>query len=170
MGIRDVTGPKSVENPAPLIAGLDFYVKTTGDDDNGGTSWDDALLTGVVEISYIYGHVTTVLAADVGNCKLELDDGTAQTDITSAVDISSAPEDSFVGKITTLGAALGYESAAAAWVLDWLSGLSAGITVGQKASIDTFIRFNYVGNAASGAIKWECQWRPLNDDGFLVGV
>lgn len=123
-------------------------------------------VTGAVSIARIYGHVTSALNADVGACKLELDDG-AQTNITTAVDISSAPVDSFIGKTGALGAAIGYNTSAAGQLIDWIADLSAGFTITTKAGANNYIRLNNAGVATDGVIHFHCWWTPLSDNGFV---
>jgi len=131
-----------------------------------GSSKNLFKITGTVQIDYVFSHVSTALNADVGNCKLELFDGAA-TDITTAVDISSAPLDSFIGKAAAVGAAIVYKSSASASLIDWISTLFSGFTVVAKRGTDTYIRLNNAGTATDGVMHWHCRWSPLTDDGFV---
>ena len=135
---------------------------------NGAGSFKNLFkITGDVSIERIYGHVTSALNADVGACKFELDDSGAQTNITTAVDISSAPVDSFVGKTGALGAAIGYNTSAAGQLIDWIADLSAGFTITSKAGANNYIRLNNAGVATDGVIHFHCWWTPLSNDGFV---
>lgn len=135
---------------------------------NGAGSFKNLFkVTGAVSIQRIYGDVTTALNADVGACKFEFDDGTSQTNITAAVDISSAPLESFVGKTGALGAAIDYKSSATGQLIDWIADLSAGFTVTAKRGATNYIRFNNAGVATDGAIHFHCWWTPLSEDGFV---
>lgn len=138
---------------------------------NGAGSFKNLFkVTGAVSIQRIYGHVVTALNADTGACKFELDDGAAQTDITTAIDISSAPLESFIGKTGALATALDYNSSASGALIDWIADLSAGFTVTCKKDANNYIRLNNAGVATDGAIRFHCWWSPLSADGFVEPV
>ncbi len=159
---------------AQMWDGFDFddevYHRTDFSVVGGGSGSDNMFkVTGVVEVSYIYADVETVLASDVGNLKIDLYDGSSD-DITTAVDVSSAPAESFIVKTEDSGKALKYYSSANANLIEKVDIKKSTFTIQQKATTDTFIRCTWDGNAASGVIHWHCQWEPLTENGFLISA
>ncbi|MCP4573220.1 MAG: hypothetical protein GY838_12775 [bacterium] len=147
----------------------DAPTKTLTFDGTGGTSHNLFKVTGTVVITRLYADVATALNADVGSSKLESYDGAA-VDITTAVDISSAPINSFIGKFAGLATALGYKPSGTAAMVDWTSEYWTAFTLMAKEGADTFIRLNHANNPTDGALHWHCEWRPLTDDGFVEAV
>ena len=128
-------------------------------------------ITGIVEIEFIYGHVTTVLNADVDNLKLEISDG-SETNLTTTADVSSAPVDSFIGKTSDVASAITYDSSASAYVIENSNYRDPQVkfVIGAKTGTSTYIRCNVSGVATDGAIHWHCKYQPISDDGFLEAV
>lgn len=125
-------------------------------------------ITGIVEIEYIYGHITTVLNADVGNLKLEVYDGSA-SDLTTTANVSSAPLDSFIGKTSDTSSAITYETSASAYIVENSNYRDPQVkfVIGAKRGTSTYIRCNVAGVATDGAIHWHCKYKPVSDDGFI---
>ena len=126
-------------------------------------------VTGTAEIQFIFADVETALAADVGNLKIELYDGAA-TNITTNVDVSSAPVNSFIAKTEESTKALKYYTAASAMLIEKVDLKKSTFSIVQKNATSTYIRATWDGNAASGVIHWHCQWIPLTETGFIEAV
>ena len=138
----------------------------------GGGSTNLFKVIGTVEIMKIYGHVITALNADVDNLNLEFDADGTSVDITSAVDVSSAPVGSFFLKNDEASEALVYESSAAASIIEAPTGFKAQQVISPfilnaKAGSNSYITADYSGTATNGAIHWHIEWKPLTDDGFV---
>jgi hypothetical protein len=129
---------------------------------------------GAVKVEFIYGVVTTALAAGVTNANLELyPDGGAAIPITLAAgtDISSAVVGSMVSKTNIAGVALTLSDATLGFIEEATGLIMTTFIVSQKTGgIDTYIRFTRAGAGDSGAISWYVEWVPLNGTGLLVAV
>lgn len=131
-------------------------------------------ITGIVDIVKIYGVVETVLAADVTAACLQLfPTGGAAIQLSSVggVDISSAPVGSLILKQNVLAQALTLKSSALGFAVENAATWEfQRVTVGQKASTETHVRFTRAGAGASGVIRWYVEWEPVSKDGFLEVV
>ena len=140
----------------------------------GGAAGSDNLfkVTGAVQIEYIYGHVETIMNADVDNLKLEIDDGTAQANVTANVDTASAPVESLFIKTKEIAQALTLIASDQVRINeDSTQNKGAfGFIVNQKASTNSYIRCTWSGTGATGVIHWHCHWNPLTEDGFVESV
>jgi len=141
----------------------------------GAGSYNIFQITGLVQINYIYGIVTTLLAAATTNARLELFPlGGAPIDITllAGTNISSAPVGSFIVKDRVNTVAISYYTSVVgivgenpAWPLPTKS-----FALGQQPAVNTFIRLTVAGAGGVGVIHWHVDWEPLSDDGFLEVV
>ncbi|MCP4527518.1 MAG: hypothetical protein GY833_16615 [Aestuariibacter sp.] len=129
---------------------------------------------GTVLITALHGHVDTVLAGDVGDIYLELDDGTNQIDVTDSPgpDASSLPVESYIHKIDDATVELDLMNASQVRFYEDSTkfGRDPNFQVTAKAATATYLRLVWAGNAASGAIHWHCHWEPLTEDGFMDSV
>jgi hypothetical protein len=143
-------------------------VSNTLDNTGAGTS-NLFKITGAVNIYGLRAHVEEVLAADVGNLKYELYDGSA-TDITDTVASASAPVDSLFVKEKKSADPLILYSSANAEIMEEVDLKKAVFGINAKAGVDTFIRINWSGNAASGKLDHHIVWEPLTEEGFVSVV
>jgi hypothetical protein len=143
-------------------------VSNTFDNTGAGTS-NLFKITGAVNIYGLRAHVEEVLAADVGNLKYELYDGSA-TDITDTVASASAPVDSLFVKEKKSADPLILYSSANAEIMEEVDLKKAVFGINAKAGVDTFIRINWSGNAASGKLDHHIVWEPLTEEGFVSVV
>ena len=130
---------------------------------------------GTVNIKYIYGHVTQVIGADVGNLKLELYDGSA-SGIAGNVDTASAPIGSLFIKTKVADQAMSLDSGAAASINEDSTGIRGGygipFVLTAKNSGNTYIRATWDGTPGEGGdkgiIHCHIQYESLTDDGFVA--
>lgn len=142
----------------------------------GGGGGQDNLfkITGAVEIQFIYGHVETILSADVDNIYLDLWDGTVSVDITdnAGTDTASADVGSLFVKTqdaSVVIAMLKSDQGRVQENTNFRKPLTPFI-LNQKKDTNTYIRLVYSGVATSGAIHWHCQWAPLVGAAFVEAV
>ena len=137
-----------------------------------GASDNLFLVTGSVDITFIYGNVETQLHADVDNLKLEADDGTVQTDITANVDTASAPVGSMFIKTKTLGEAMALEASSQVRLNEDSVGKKGALPfiITAKNGVNTYIRCTWSGAGNTGKVHWHCRWDPLSEDGFVATV
>lgn len=137
----------------------------------GGSSTNLFRVYGIVEISFIYGIVETVLSTDVGNINIDLfPAGGAATDITDIVAGGNAAVGSLFIKATEAADPLILQSSATPFIhenTNWREPFVNTILGAQGDGTATYIRSTYSGVATSGAIDWHIEWRPLSDDGFV---
>lgn len=139
----------------------------------GGASDNLFKVTGTVEIKKIFGHVTTVLAGDVGNLNLEFDDGAASVNLTTAVSVNNAPVGSLLLKDDTATNPLLLKSSANAGIIEQPAGFFTGqqpivpFILVAKNGATNYITSDYSGNGASGVIHWHVVWQPITDDGYV---
>ena len=116
-----------------------------------------------------------VLAADVTDAHLQVDDGTAQVQlslIAGAPDISAAPVGSLISKVNTSATILEYKSSAAANVSEQTLAmmLSQFMVVQKTGGVATYIRLTHAGAGATGKIHWYCKWEKMSRDASLVAA
>ncbi len=146
-------------------------------DGSGGTSAQLFKLTGIIEVFKLYGHVEVALNANVGKVFFDLfpTGGTAieiTDDTTAGVDISSAPIGSFLYKANVATSFATFESAALGFIQEnaQFNSPTVPFILGQKLTVDTFIRLTYAGTGTDGAIDFHVEWNSLSDNGLLVPV
>ena len=137
-------------------------------------AFDLFTVTGTVELELLNGHVSTVLNAEMGNCKFRVygTDGTTDLDITTASSLNSLPVGSYLGKTAATSVALTVGSSAAPVIIEnadvkkpdigfLLVADNTGTTTIQLYSDDA------AGNK-TGAIHFHCKFRPITEDGNIV--
>lgn len=146
-------------------------------DGSGGTSANLFQLTGTIEIYKLYGHVEATLNANIGKVFFDLfpTGGTAieiTDNNTGGVDISSAPIGSFLYKANVATSFATYESSALGFIQEnaQFNSPTVPFILGQKLTVDTFIRLTYAGTGTDGAMDFHVEWHPLTDNGNLVPV
>jgi hypothetical protein len=141
---------------------------------DGSASQNIFQITGVVQINYIHGWVSTALAADVTAARLDLfPTAGAAINLTdpAGVDISSTVVGSFISKTATAATALTLSSASLGFLQETTRHLPALFVVGQEtAGVDTFIRLTRAGAGASGVVNWSCEWQPISEGSLVVAA
>ncbi len=143
-----------------------------------GTFEDDLyLVTGVVQINYIYGIVETAISADVDVAYLDLfPTGGAAIEITDngGATLDDIKAGSMVSKQGLATVALIVEDSNLGFVSEYTGNFRNSLkpfVVGKKNGAVTNIRFVYdTGGSATGKICWMVKWSPISDDGFLAVV
>ena len=138
----------------------------------GAASVNLFVITGTVLITEFSGHVSTVLANDIGNGYLKLYDGTNSLDITDSPgpSFSSIPAASFIHKVDDATVQIAIEDSSQVRLYEDATkfGEDPNFQVVGKAGATTYIQFVNSGTATSGAIHWHCRWAPLSHDGFVA--
>ena len=128
-------------------------------------------ITGAVLITAFFGDVEDVLSADIGNCHLELYDGTNTVDVTDSPgpDFASLPVGTYIHKIDDAAVQIAIENSSQIRLYEDATkfGQDPNFQVIGKAGVSNYIRLVYSGTGTSGAIHWHCQWEPLTEDGFV---
>jgi hypothetical protein len=145
--------------------------KTLTFNGSGAASANLFKVTGTVQILKIYGHVRTVLSADIGNGYLNAYDGTNTVDVTNSVgpSFNSLAVDSFFVRSQDSTEDIVVLNADQVRI-DENSNFRdtvAAFAVNQKNGADTFIRFTYSDTGTSGEIHWHVEWVPVTDGSFV---
>lgn len=152
----------------------DRVYHTTTFDNTGPTSDNLFRIYGSVIITEFSGEVETVLAADIGNGYIELWDGTNTIDVTDSPGpaFNSLPVLSFLHKVDDNTVQIAIENSSQVRLYEDATkfGEDPNFQVTAKATAASYIRLTYSGAGASGVIHWHCQWRPLNEDGFVAAA
>jgi hypothetical protein len=129
-------------------------------------------ISGVVQINFLYGYVTTVLDTDITAAYLQIDDAdtpVAITKIVGAPALSSLPVGSFVAKASLASAILEVQDATTCKISETLATIfSKFIACEKTGSVDTYISLIYAGAGNSGVIHWHCDWERISDDGDVA--
>ena len=151
-------------------------VQLTGD---GANTENLFKVTGAVRLLGLYGVCTAVVDSDVfSDVKFELDDGTAQDDLTTAVDASGIVTNGLLikqdDKITALAF---FNPTSVKQIENSTKDVFDPIIVLQKTGdVDSFIRLAYTGSLAEDpedtdvTIKFYCRWSPLSESSKLEAV
>lgn len=141
---------------------------------DGATTENLFTVTGAVRVLELYGVATAVVDADTfSGVKFELDDGTAQSDITAAVDASSIVEGGLLLKQGNAAAALIFSNPTAGVVLNAASKwpMEPCILVQKTGGVTTYIRIAYTGDADTDyTLNFTCRWSPISSDGAIAAV
>jgi len=124
-------------------------------------------ITGTVNIYGLHADVETNLAADVGDVKYELINGATVLDVTDVVASASAPAGSFFAKEKKSADALTLYGSGGVQLIQETNLKKAVFAINAAGAADTFLRFTWSGNAASGALHHHIDWEPLSDNGFV---
>jgi len=122
-----------------------------------------------VNIYGLHADVETDLSADVGNVKYEIIDGAVATDVTDTVASASAPAGSYFAKEKKSADALTLYGSGDSELIEETD-LKKAVFAINAIGTDTYIRFTWSGNAASGALHHHADWEPLSDNGFVEVV
>ena len=179
--MRDVMGKKSDTVDGNSVIALlkkitccavhEVELKTNTLD--GSDDYNLFQITGVVQIDYLWGHVTTVLPAATTASSLQVfPTGGAAVQITSigGTALSSLPVGSLISKDATAGTAIGVKSSALGFVYEPTGFIFAPFSIGQKLTVDTFIRHHVTEGNSSGAIHWHCKWTALTEGATVTPV
>jgi len=122
----------------------------------------------------IWGVVTTVIGANHTAGHLQVDDGTAQDLITAAagVTISTFEAGSLISKEGLVATALTGTQADQGRVEEPAAAGDPSLqefTVTANPAADTHIEYSYAttDTPTTGAIKWFCEWEPMDDNGLV---
>lgn len=132
-------------------------------------------LTSVVEVTRIWGIVTTALGSNITAAYLRLNDQTAQSDITLATGttLSNFTAGSIIRKTAISSSAINAQNASAEKVSDASNfNFATSILVQKTAGVLTQIEFVYTttNTPTSGVIQFFAEWRPISSDGNLIAV
>lgn len=157
-----------------LVHTAGYHVdKTVTLNGNGASTENLFTVTGSVRAVELSFHVTVLGdSTTFSGVKFELDDGTAQTDITAAVDGSGCLADATFVKVNTAANPLLFMDNSAGFFQDAvLSSELAEFVVAQKAATTTYIRLAYTGDGTTDiTIVAECHYVPFNDAGAVTAV
>ncbi len=147
---------------------------------NGGAATFTAnlfLVTGTIQINYIYGVVETAISNDVDVVYLDLfPTGGAAIEITdnAGAVLDSIKAGSLISKQGLATAVLNVVDSNLGFVDEYVGNFKNSLkpfVVGKKDGAVTHIRLVYdTGGGATGVIHWHVDWAPLSDDGFLAVV
>ena len=148
--------------------------------DNGaGATFTDNLftITGIIQISHIYGFVVTPISANVTVAYLDLfPTGGAAIEITDngGTAISSIKVGSLLTKEGIATAAIAVYDSDLGYVSEVATNFNKSFKpfiVAEKDGAVTNIRFVYTtAGAAIGRIHWHLEWRPLSDEASAVAA
>jgi len=134
-------------------------------------------IVGSVEITRLWGVVTTALGSNQTAAYWRLNDQTAQVNITlnTGTAISSAAAGSVIAKAGLAAAALVLINNSAGRVNEPTTletTYFSPFVATKKTAATTQIEFVYstTNTPTTGAIQFFCEWRPLSSDGNVVGV
>ena len=136
-------------------------------------------VTGTVQITQLYGVVTTVLSSNITAAHWRSNDQTATVDISASAGttLSSFAVGSQLTRHSVNTVALKGDNASAAKVIDPVAATAASIhmpfqVVQKTGAVQTDIEFVYTttNTPATGVIRFFCEWQPLSDGATLVAV
>ena len=129
---------------------------------------------GSVLIDAISAHIETAICVNMTAFHLEIDDGTAQVDVTKNDGvISSLPVGSYLVKDDKSGETIAIVSAAAGALQDEWDAKKAAFSVTEKnvagSPVATYIRLSCTSTTdpPTGELHFHVEWKPLTDAGFL---
>jgi hypothetical protein len=144
-------------------------------DGNGAQADNIFQVTGVVRVNYLaFTVVTATDSTTLSGMKFEVDDGTAQTDITAAVDGSGCVAGALFYKRDLLASALGFVNPTAGAV-----GEPGGdkkmmepfFALQKTGAVNTYIRLAFTGDANTDVdVNFESRFTPVSTDGNLVSA
>jgi len=152
----------------------DFLSTLLTFDASGATSANLFRVYGTVLVTELHGEVETVLAGDIGNGYLELDDGTNQVDITDSPgpSFNGVPANSFIHKIDDAAVQIAIEDSSQVRLYEDATkfGRDPNFQVTAKAGAASYIRFTYSDTGTTGAIHWHIRWEPLTEDAWVAAA
>ena len=133
-------------------------------------------VTGSCEL-IVWGELTTGGTFNLTGLYLEVDDGTAQVDITAdGSALSNLAAGTMVYRSGLAASAIAVSDNAAGDVIDCADAgkdqVHVPFIVTKKTGVATHVRTNYdtTDNPCSGQITWTCYWRALSSDGAVVAA
>lgn len=142
-------------------------------DGNGAQTDNLFTVSGIVRVLEIYAIADTVTdATTFSGVKFELDDGTAQSDITDAVDASGILAGGVLLKDHGVATALSFLDNAAG-VVEETTGFfeTDPIILVQKASTTTYIRLSFTGDGSTDIdMTFYVRWVPFNSTSNIAAV
>lgn len=149
----------------------DRIFKSLTFDASGPTSANLFRVYGTVLITELSAHVSTVLAGDIGNAYLQLDDGANQLDITDSPgpSFNSLPVNSYIHKIDDAGVQISIMDSSQVRLYEDATkdGRDPSFQVTAKDGAASYIRLTYSDTGTSGVLHFHCQWVPLTPSGFV---
>lgn len=132
-------------------------------------------ITGTVQLTMIYGVITTALGSNVTAAYWRLNDQTAQVDITlaSGTTISSYAVGSNIKKGSSAASALNANNSSAGRVSDAsTTNFAPTVLIQKTGGVLTQIEFVYstTNTPTSGVIRHIVEWQPLSTGATLVAV
>jgi hypothetical protein len=141
---------------------------------NGATTTNIFQVTGSVRAIKLFGYCTEATdSTTLSNFKWELDDGTAQSDITGVVNASGAVAGAILMKTATAAGATQFINPSAGVVTDAGSkSLFEPFLLTQKTGgVNTYVRISYTGDATSDT-DWtfEVHYSAFGENASIVAV
>ncbi len=153
-----------------------LHKEFTLDSGGAGTFTENLfLVTGIVQIDYIYAEVEVAISADVDVVYLDLfPTGGAAIEITdnAGAVLDDIKAGSLISKQGVATDALVVEDSNLGFVSEQTGNYKSSLkpfTVGKKNGAVTHIRMVYdTGGSATGRVCWMVKWSPISDDGLLA--
>ena len=131
-------------------------------------------ITETIAVVGFYADVYSALAGDIGTGYLQLYDGTNTIDVTDAPgpSFNSLPVESYIHKIDDAGVNIKIENSSQVRMYEDATkdGRDPNFTITQKNGVDTFLRFVYSDNGASGVLHWHLFYEKRCDGGLVEAV
>jgi hypothetical protein len=142
---------------------------------NGATTTNLFQVTGSCNVGYLFAFCTEATdSTTLSNVKFELDDGTAQSDITSTVNASGAVAGAVLFKEALVGSPLTFINPTAGVVTEPAANkkLFEPFMLTQKTGgVATYVRVSYTGDATSDTDwEFEMHYVPLGENASIVAV
>ena len=155
------------------VAGI-HSIKTLTLTGNGATTENLFTVSGTVIVEHLFAYCTEATdSTTLSNFKFELDDGTAQSDITGTVNASGAVADAQIFKTATAAGAAEFINPSAGTVTDaGAKTLFEPFFLSQKTGdVTTYVRVSYTGDATSDT-DWtfELHYTPIQEDAIVAAV
>lgn len=155
--------------------GGEIVTKTLTCDGNGAQTDNIFQITGTVRVIELYGVCTEATdSTTLSATSFTLYDGTNTEDVTESstgTDLSGIGVDGFVAKTATAGTALTFHDNSQVRITGSANRVFTPFATTQKASTNTYIRFNFTGDANTDTdIKFYVRYAPISEDGAIAAV
>ena len=139
---------------------------------DGSTDYNLFEITGAIEITEIYGHVTTELVGVNTDVYWQLYSTTSDDNITKITDadMGAAVVGSIIMKTEDPGKKATFFDGAGVSVDKGTDPKKKAVTINAHNDETTYIRWVVTAGDTGGVIHFHVVWRPLTDDGFLEPV
>ena len=138
------------------------------------TTYNIFKITGTIQISSVYGVVSTQIANTSSVAHLQLYSTGGTVVLTKAVggpDLDSLPVGTTIYKVGDAGVVLATNNSTTPSLIEFgTKSPAAPIVITADADQTTYVRLSITAALASGQIDWHCIWKPISDDGFLAAV